>query len=272
MAVLHLYSRRSGAQDFTLQERKHSGEWEAFRRTVIRYMRERGDNPQVIERFEKTPFELWRGTNDFGDDFEVLYVKVGMDSYIQLEHEVGHQLRVNAFDVIAEVMDRFGRPVRFIAAELEIGDGIAPVQAPTLEITSEAVESALKEAETLIGTHGAPSGIDRAHTALHGYLEAVCHKAGIAFKEDANVTELFGRIRDEHPSLRHSKPGTKSRIDNSLRGMARIMDALGLIRNQNSLAHPNPVLLDEADAMLAINLMRTMLHYLNERTRAITSP
>ena len=220
------------------------------------------------------PFELWRGTNTFSDEFELLYMNVNMETFLKLENQIDANLQEGKpfFKHIAAVMERLDRPVRFIAVELDMGHDIAPVQAPTLETTSETVEAALREVETLIGTHGTPSGIDRAHTALQGYLEALCCKAGIAFKENASITELFGRIRNEHPSLRHGKPETKSRRDNILRGMARIMDALDPIRNQHSLAHPNTVLLDEADAMLAINAMRTILRYLNDRTRTVTTP
>jgi hypothetical protein len=45
-----------------------------------------------------------------------------------------------------------------------------------------------------------------------------------------------------------------------------IVDALDLIRNRKTLAHPNP-LLDEPEAKLAVNLMRTMLQYLDRRLR-----
>ena len=60
MAVLCLYARPSGAQDLT----------------VVRYMRESRSLPGVIDWFEQLPFELWRGTNVFNDDFDVLYGKV----------------------------------------------------------------------------------------------------------------------------------------------------------------------------------------------------
>jgi hypothetical protein len=55
-------------------------------------------------------------------------------------------------------------------------------------------------------------------------------------------------------------------IDQVLRCISKIVDAVDSIRNQKSLAHPNPVLLEDPEAMLAINCIRTMLHYLNART------
>ena len=49
-----------------------------------------------------------------------------------------------------------------------------------------------------------------------------------------------------------------------LRGMAQIVDALNPVRNEKTLAHPNP-LLGEAEAMLAINAIRTLLHCFDKR-------
>lgn len=44
----------------------------------------------------------------------------------------------------------------------------------------------------------------------------------------------------------------------------QIIDALNPVRNEKTLAHPNP-LLDEAEAMLAIHAIRTLLHYFDKR-------
>jgi hypothetical protein len=50
-----------------------------------------------------------------------------------------------------------------------------------------------------------------------------------------------------------------------LRAMGAILDALNPLRNKASVAHPNPVLLPETEAMLVINSVRTILHYLDEK-------
>src|SRR6266513_1121338 len=48
------------------------------------------------------------------------------------------------------------------------------VDQPTLRITSDVVERALNDAQELLRANGATSGVDRIHTALHGYLRQVC--------------------------------------------------------------------------------------------------
>jgi hypothetical protein len=76
---------------------------------------------------------------------------------------------------------------------------VASVSVPTLTVTSDVVEAALRDAETLIGTSGAAKGVDRVHTAFHGYLESLCTAHGILFEESASVTTLFSRLRQELP-------------------------------------------------------------------------
>src|SRR6267378_6912548 len=88
MAVLRLYSRAGGALDFEIQERVAPRDWETFKRTMIQYMKDRHQNPALIERFEEMPFELWRGTNYFRDEFEVLYMKADMNAYVKLENQI----------------------------------------------------------------------------------------------------------------------------------------------------------------------------------------
>jgi hypothetical protein len=42
-------------------------------------------------------------------------------------------------------------------------------------------------------------------------------------------------------------------------------------RNKATLAHPNDAVLEEDDAMLVINGVRTLLHYLNAKVGALPS-
>ncbi|HEU0143548.1 MAG TPA: abortive infection family protein, partial [Nitrososphaera sp.] len=122
----------------------------------------------------------------------------------------------------------------------------------------------IKDAETLIERSGATSGVDRVHTALHGYLKAVCDGQGIAYGADAGITELFKLLKQNHPKLQNL--GTRSaEITQVLRSLSAILDALNPVRNRASVAHPNIALLEEDEAMLVINVARTILHYLDAK-------
>lgn len=143
-------------------------------------------------------------------------------------------------------------------------EAAAPVENPRPAITSEVVERAITDAETLLRNSGATSGVDRIHTALHGYVQVVCQHAGISYQQDASLTELFALLRQRHPAL----ASLGVRADEAvkiLRSFGGILDTLNQLRNRGSVAHPNSQLLDEPEAMLAINGARTILHYLDAK-------
>lgn len=143
---------------------------------------------------------------------------------------------------------------------------IEAVSSPTLQITSDTVKQALADAEQLIHTQGALSGVDRVHTAFHGYLLAIIKKLNLTVKKDAEFTELFQIIRDNHPDLKQSDSAT-SEITKIFRGISKILESVNQIRNRESLAHPNQNLLKEPEAMLVINMVRTLLYYLNSKIK-----
>jgi Abortive infection C-terminus/HEPN domain len=143
-------------------------------------------------------------------------------------------------------------------------EGGPSVVSPSPKITSDVVERAIKDAETLIEKSGATSGVDRVHTALHGYLKAVCDGQGIAYGTDAGITELFKLLKQNHPKLQNVGPRS-AEITQVLRSLSAILDALNPVRNRASVAHPNIALLEEDEAMLIINVARTILHYLDAK-------
>ncbi len=57
----------------------------------------------------------------------------------------------------------------------------------------------------------------------------------------------------------------ETEIRNIARSLASISDSLNPIRNQGSLAHPNESLLDEPEATLVINAVRTLMTYLESK-------
>ena len=76
----------------------------------------------------------------------------------------------------------------------------------------------------------------------------------------------FKLLREQHPIFVSTDPHAEH-ILRALRGIATILDALSPLRNRGSMAHPNPALLGDNEAMLAINCGRTVLHYLDAKLR-----
>ena len=213
-------------------------------------------------------------------EFYLEFCDVAVDSY-QLEGTTRHRfisiLTNSQADIQAKILRGVLRkyPVgsselrtqqRFDEIQAMIGrlEGAAPVTSPSPRITSDVVERAISDAETLLRTSGATSGVDRIHTALHGYLRAVCDEAGIPYGADSSLTDLFGLLRQSHPRLQQAVQH-EPEVQRIVRSFGAVLDALNALRNRGSVAHPNPVFLANDEAFLAINAARTVLHYLDAK-------
>ena len=149
-----------------------------------------------------------------------------------------------------------------VAARLE-ADG--HIETPEIAETSEVVFEALKDAEVLLKTRGPKSAVDRAHTALHGYLKRLCSDRGVV-PTDPSLTAVFKVMREQFPKFSATIPhdAEAKRLFGS---MASALDSLNTIRNRATLAHPNELLLDAPEAMLYINLSRAVLGYIEAKTK-----
>jgi hypothetical protein len=84
------------------------------------------------------------------------------------------------------------------------------------------------------------------------------------------MNQLFKALRAEHPSL--NDLGARSEeVTRIVGAMATILDSLNPVRNNASMAHPSDRLMSDAEAVLIINTVRTLLTYLDEKQRAGTS-
>jgi hypothetical protein len=147
------------------------------------------------------------------------------------------------------------------AAELE-GATMITIASPVL--TRSVVLRALGDADNLIRTSGAPSVVDRIHTALHGHLLSLCESAGIEIEDQMTTTRALRLLRQHHPALQESGPRAQD-VTRVLNSMGNVLDTLNPIRNNASVAHPNIELLDEPEALLAINAGRTIFAYLDAK-------
>ncbi len=262
--MLTLY-HGSGATDFDLHDEPFSDEqWKRIKQATCRLLQARGAD-KAVELLEKLPFSLFDATNGFGDEFSVLIAYLPFEPYLQLSETYKDYHIASAASKISEtLLETCSRYARFVVVGLDTNFVPEPVVTPTLQVTSQAVERALADAEQLIRTRDAISGVDRLHTAFHGYLRAVVMKMGVEPDKDAGTTQLFKIIRENHPAFSESLTKTEE-VTKILRATATILDALNPIRNRTSIAHPNENLIEEPEAMLVINTIRTLLHYLNAK-------
>ncbi len=147
-----------------------------------------------------------------------------------------------------------------IAARLE-GNVVPP---PTLESTSEAVQRALHDTETLLRNGDPVSGVDRVHTAFHGHLLHLCQRDDVNLPKDPTVVQIWKAIITSHPTFQVGGP-RRDDIKKMLRSLSAAIDALSPVRNRASLSHPNEALLEAAEALLVVNMTRTLINYLEQK-------
>ncbi len=146
---------------------------------------------------------------------------------------------------------------------------VAAVEPTSPKLASDLVRQALADAASLLEVHGPVSALDRVHTALHGYLKTVCRSAGLdlaSLPTDPGVTQIFKLMRENHPALRDM--GVQ---DDAMRkiifSIGNILDALNPLRNRGSLAHANDQLVERDEALLVVNLTRSIIQYLDSKTQ-----
>lgn len=166
-----------------------------------------------------------------------------------------------AFDEKTSKKIKLHKELLAVATRLE-ADG--QVETPEIEQTSEVVFEALKDAEILLNNRGPKNAVDRAHTALHGYLKRLCLDRGEYLPPDSSITTVFKLLRERFPEFSTVIPhdDEAKRVFGSI---ASALDSLNTIRNRGTLAHPNELLLDAPEAMLYINLSRAVLAYIESK-------
>lgn len=182
-----------------------------------------------------------------------------LDDYPPLEAPDPSQPRFRTEKLHREILSWISR-LETGATSVEVG----------LLTASETVRRALEDADNLMRTSGPQSAVDRVHTVMHGYLLSLCADAGIEHGDCPTMNQLFKALRAEHPSL--SALGVRSDdVAKMLGSMAAILDALNPVRNNASMAHPVSALIGQAEAVLVINTVRTLLTYLEAKKRESSS-
>jgi hypothetical protein len=158
--------------------------------------------------------------------------------------------------------------VRFVEELIRRLEGASGVPSAHPVVASAIVTRAIDDAEALLRSTGATSGVDRMHTAFHGFLLAVCDQAGIAHGPESAITQLYKLIREKHPAFRDIGPHG-GQVDRILKSFAAAVDALNTLRNHASVAHPNGELLGPDEAILYVHSVRTLMAYLDSKVSEV---
>jgi hypothetical protein len=262
--MIRLYEGSGSSEFSVLDPVLDDQRWWKLKLLAVDFLRKKG-HEKAAGILETQNFNLYEGSNGFGDDFRVLFGKVNLDEYITLGNDTQDYAGKAPYSEIAYAVTELGFFIRFIAVEIDHNSSPQPVATPKPKITSSVVEAALNDAQQMVSQNRPVSAVDRAHTALHGYLYQICTDANLTVQsDDPSLTESVKILIKQHPKFANHGP-QKDQIEKVFKGMSAICDALNPIRNHGSLAHANENLLEPAEAMLAINASRTLLHYVDQK-------
>ncbi|MBY0202444.1 abortive infection family protein [Paenibacillus cucumis (ex Kampfer et al. 2016)] len=144
------------------------------------------------------------------------------------------------------------------------GQGL--LEAKDLVYNYNFVQETLDQCQTLISQHNCRSAVDRAHTALHGYLKETCKNAGLILKENnPRIQDYWSKLKQEHPSILVDYSQSHLPINQIINAIGKLLENLNDIRNNKSYTHPNEEIIGEEEAKLVINLFRSILNYIDSK-------
>lgn len=247
-----------GSQEVIFEKNYEDEKWEKIRTAAMRLLTGRGKKSAsgILSSYR---WRLCHGTNGFGDEFSYLDANLDLDDYSKLgERQSDPAFNRDVRDV-AQTITELGEYCRFVVVNLNQDIGELHVPAPIIEAPDRVLRECLSNAEEEIRKGNSVVAVDRMHTALHAFLRNKCAAKGIAAEDDAAITRLVKLLRESlDPSIN----------DNTIRilvSCAAAVDALNTIRNNHSLAHPNQKLLDNDEALLCVNMVKSIFSFLNAK-------
>ncbi|WP_274482693.1 abortive infection family protein [Paenibacillus polymyxa] len=144
------------------------------------------------------------------------------------------------------------------------GQGLVEIN--ELVYNFEFVQDTLDQCQTMISQHNCSSAIDRAHTALHGYLKETCKKADLQINlSNPKIQDYWSKLKQEHPLFLIEHSQSHLPINQIVNAVSKMLEGLNEIRNNRSFSHPNEEIIKEPEAKFVINLFRSILQYVDQK-------
>jgi hypothetical protein len=101
------------------------------------------------------------------------------------------------------------------------------------------------------------SGLDRLHTFTTTYMRSLCQKHGLTVDRDEPLHSLVGKYVNKLKELDKIESQMTERI---LKSSISVLEYFNDVRNNKSLAHPNPVL-NRAESMLIFQHVTSLITF-----------
>lgn len=170
-------------------------------------------------------------------------------------------VEIEAIDKDNPLMDECRRTVHRLNQTGPVSD-LEALTAVTDERDFEIVAKAVREA---IEKNQPEAGLDRLHTFVIKYVRSICTAQGVTITRDKALHSLFGEYIKRLREGGHIESEMTSRI---LKSSISTLEAFNDVRNNQSLAHDNPIL-NYDEALLIFNHVASSIRFLRSLERKI---
>ena len=154
---------------------------------------------------------------------------------------------LNLFEDCRNIIQRLLRDAT--VQDIDAISAISPEK--DFEILAESVRDAIERNEP-------GSGLDRLHTFVVKYVRVLCEKYGIDTNRDKPLHSLFGEYIKQLKKAGRIESEMTERI---LKSSISILEAFNFVRNEQSLAHDNPVL-NYNESLLIFNNVASSIRFI----------
>jgi hypothetical protein len=145
-----------------------------------------------------------------------------------------------------------------IVARLKQDRTVTDLDALSASVDERDFETIAKQVREVIDKNQPQAGLDRLHTFVIKFVRALCQEHGITVTRDKPLHSLFGeyvkRLRDDG----YLESEMTARI---LRSSISVLEAFNDVRNNQSLAHDNPIL-NYDESLLIFNNVASCVRFI----------
>ncbi|MCY0389932.1 abortive infection family protein [Robbsia sp. Bb-Pol-6] len=148
--------------------------------------------------------------------------------------------------------------VQQIITRLKSSSPIPEVDAFTASVNALDFQAASKHIKAAIDANEPATALDRVHVFLMKFLRTLCEKRGIEVTRDKPLHSLMGEYVKHTKAAGHLESQMTERI---LKSAIANLEAMNTVRNEQSLAHDNPML-NHDEAVLIVSHVGGLVRFM----------
>ena len=124
-------------------------------------------------------------------------------------------------------------------------------------------QKAAEDAELFISEGSYDHAFDRIHTAFSDYIKHILTEHDVLFETEESAYALLTKLHGYYCSHIHL-PDAGDRIRTILLCSGELIDTINELRKNTSAAHTDGQLIEKREAQLAVNLIRSIVDYIDD--------